>query len=619
MARKWKFIDDSASKRLQRPNDRNYLGTSSKFHSKQKELMRIEQEILNQSEGINTLSDSLRWTGGIRKELNGQWEMPEEVQLDSQEESNLLQSSNATSPSHQITITDSSPSPFKRNHFAPSQPSQLTTTYSPTTSPSVSKPGSTLTPGSPGAAPHSPKSKSSARRRRGGSSIASKKSSKSPASPLQQIVDPFDDAPRLEFTGLKDLGGEFDDDTALFIAPPAPTKVVAIPKFKTLHPLSQIEECVDFPVELRIENYEEDATFAKYRKRLTEDFDSKVHTKKKERLRRIDGYGTWYVPPTKWNEHMKTMREKQRAARERRGEDDSDEYASGESRSPTAHGAALDASGPGSNTQSATNNGIPLNTTAVIATETSQYSSSSQNRKSASASSPVHVELPPTIQVVKSHLPPLDEDKQQQLEKLHSSRRFKEYLIKTHSSIPEWLSKVSVSEAIVEEARLGPLDNTAIPQALRRVNYSTPGNEQYPASLGKIQKKKGSHSITGMENGVAEYSGVTIQGPSGGIKKETPMQRNKNDLRYISQFMKRINNAENMGSNSGKSTKRRRPHHDPLLPELNPLEEQHPDPDSRPRRSIPLSTIIRLTTERRKKVEEERMKSLDQTTLQFSS
>lgn len=54
------------------------------------------------------------------------------------------------------------------------------------------------------------------------------------------------------------------------------TKEFSIPAFKTLHPLSKIKEAVDFPDELKVEGYEEDKNFVRYREMLTNEDNQKT-------------------------------------------------------------------------------------------------------------------------------------------------------------------------------------------------------------------------------------------------------------------------------------------------------------------------------------------------------
>ena len=113
------------------------------------------------------------------------------------------------------------------------------------------------------------------------------------------------------------------------------------------------------------------------------------------------------------------------------------------------------------------------------------------------------------------------------------------------------------------------------------------------------------NEIEKLDQGAAEYSG-TFHESGNGIKKETPLQRNINDLRYISRFVKKINNSTDNPSKEITPERSQQL----LIKNLNPNEEQHPDPASRPRRTVPLSTMIRLTNERRRKIEEDEIKAM---------
>lgn len=653
VAKKWKFLDLEKSSLRQNNKAHLYSRTRAKFHEKQKELARIERNILNQND-VNTSSDLVSYQ---EDNLNIYNEIDQEIPQDEQfrsrsnlsNKSNLTNRSELTAKTNQSNFTNiSSPSlshsqsrhdatlrsksterktnqnvsfnlpqsendekiqeelkqilgndykkqleeimkdqeDFQNEKYSETEEDQYEEQYEDvhvrltniiTNSNSASPYDDSFTQQQQQREERSLKLKllterfgldiakdslrrpSSSEALRQNGNISSRILSSSPT------YEMYDEPSYLEINPIQ----VSDDDTPLtaLLLPQNSSKVISVPKFKTLHPLTNIEECVDIPAELKIPNYLEDPTFTRYKIRLAEYVESNA---KPKRFNPAEGYGVWYVKPDKWNQHMKSIREKQNSALETHGNESNHDMLTRSYQQ----------------------------TTRVITTETTKKNEDGV---------PLEVSLPQSVQILKSHLPPLAEEKQRQIESLHASRKFKEYLIRTHGTIPQWLSNVPVSEHIIDDAKQGVINNTAIPIALQASN-----------AIDKDQSQS-SNDDSMIENDTQEKD----------PKKETPMQRNFNDLKYIGKYVQNINSAVNTenkgfsighGPHSGIATKRRpeikskkiaqnsksqlkspkMSFHSNVDPPIQIPEEQHPDIDSRPRRSIPLSTMIRLTTERRK-------------------
>mmetsp|Transcript_10236 Transcript_10236/g.14986 ORF Transcript_10236/g.14986 Transcript_10236/m.14986 type:complete len:524 (+) Transcript_10236:150-1721(+) len=295
----------------------------------------------------------------------------------------------------------------------------------------------------------------------------------------------------------------------------SPRRAVNVPKFKSLHPIHNIVITRDFPPELIVDSYVEDNSYQDYRKRLAQD----------ESTENTAYYGAWYLPPDEWKKY-KTMGQQ------------------------------------------------------ICEKSKKKFQPKQPLRKPhvKKRGGPKLIKQPKSRKVLSNDIGPLPAEKKELISKLHSSKKFKEYLVKTHSEIPEWLKNIKVSQDVLKKSKIAVQENTAIPQALLKVDYAQSSK----------QKRQTAANVTGKELHDLE---------------ESVLEKNKNDIQYIQKFMAKLP-PKGKGYRKRKASKKPR-----YLRKMSTDEYAEIDPENIPRQSIPLSTMIKLTSERRKKLRDEMQKN----------